>query len=175
MISVLILSRLYDSAQCVNSNVMEELCSIYIPFLTGILRYNGIKCECIEVSDPLNEYMVVGKNRENLIYVPAFSCEEGAKADISFIYTDSVLLQSPSFGIATKLRTLREEHLGKIVFVNILQGNTVLKECSPILVDNLRFLNTEGSCILKENIFKTAVITARAIAEYYGVIFIEPF
>ncbi len=175
MISVLILSRLYDGSGCVNSTVMDELCGIYIPFLTGILRYNGVKCNTVEVDDPLKEYMVLGKNRENLIYVPSFSCEEKTKADISFIYTDSVLPQSPAFGIATKLRSLREEYTEKIVFVNQLQGNTVLKDCSPIIVDNLRFLNTDGACVLKENIYNTAILTAKAIVEYYGIIFIEPF
>lgn len=175
MISLLILNKMYDSSECVNSNVMRELCEIYIPFLMGTLRYNGIKCKCVDVAEPINEYVFVGKNRDNLIYVPSFSCEEKTKTDISFIYTDSVLPQSPSFGIATKLRVLREEKLKKIVFVNQLLGNNILKDCSPIIVDNMRFLNTEGTCVLRENIFKNAVLTARAIAEYYGIIFIEPF
>lgn len=175
MISVLILNKLYDSSGCVNNQVMRELCEIYIPFLMGVLRYNGIKCRFIDVTEPIAEYSFNGKNRDNLIYVPNFSCDESSKTDISFIYTDSILPQSPSFGIASKLRTLREEKLKKVVFVNQLQGNNILKDCSPIIVDNMRFLNTENTCVLRENIFKNAVLTARAIAEYYGIIFLEPF
>ena len=175
MISVLILNKLYDSSGCVNNLVMGELCDIYIPFLMGVLRYNGIKCRCIDVAEPISEYSFIGKNRDNLIYTPSFSCDEESKTDISFIYTDSILPQSPSFGIASKLRTLREENLKKIVFVNQLLGNNILKDCSPIIVDNMRFLNTENTCVLRENIFKNAVLTARAIAEYYGIIFLEPF
>ncbi len=174
MISVLIFNKLYDSSMCVNSNVMTELINIYIPFLTGILRYNGIKCECIDVAEPFNEYIFSGKNRDNLIYVPSFSCEGQGKAEISFIYSDSVLPQSPSFCIASKLRTLREDNFGKIVFVNQLQGNNLLKDCSPIIVDNFRFSNTEEVCSLKEILFNNALLTARAITEYYGIIFIEP-
>ncbi len=175
MISVLILNKFYDSSGCVNSLVMSELCDIYIPFLMGVLRYNGIKCRCIDVVEPVTEYSFIGKNRDNLIYTPSFSCDESNKTDISFIYTESVLSQSPSFGIASKLRTLREENLKIIVFVNQLLGNNILKDCSPIIVDNMRFLNTENTCVLRENIFKNAVLTARAIAEYYGIIFLEPF
>ena len=174
MISVLILNKLYDGSDCVNSQVMLELCGIYVPFLTAILRYNGIKCECVDVVEPLNEYNVAGKNRDNLIYVPSFCCDEKSKADISLIYTDSTLINSPAFGIASRLRTLREEFLKKIVFVSQLQGNNVLKDCSPILVDCMRFLNTEEVCVLRKNIYKNALLTARAITEYYGIIFIEP-
>lgn len=175
MISLLILNKMYDSSECVNNQVMRELCDIYIPFLIGTLRYNGIKCKSVDVAEPINEYVFLGKNRDNLIYVPSFSCDEKAKTDISFIYTDSVLPQSPAFGIATRLRALRENETKKIVFVNQLLGNNILKDCSPIIVDNMRFLNTEGTCVLRENIFKNAVLTARAIIEYYGIIFIEPF
>ncbi len=175
MISVLILNKFYDSSLCVNNQVMREICDMYIPFLMGVLRYNGIKCKCVDVAEPINEYVFVGKNRDNLIYVPSFSCQGSGKADISFLYTDSSLPQSPAFGIATKLRALREEKLKKIVFVNQLLGNNILKDCSPIIVDNMRFLNTEDACVLKENIYLNAVLTARAIAEYYGIIFLEPF
>ena len=175
MISLLILNKMFDSSECVNNDIMRELCDIYIPFLMGTLRYNGIKCECLDVARPINEYVFLGKNRDNLIYVPSFSCDKKAKTDISFIYTDSVLPQSPAFGVATKLRSLRERETEKIVFINQLLGNNILKDCSPIIVDNMRFLNTEATCVLRENIFKNAVLTARAISEYYGIIFIEPF
>ena len=115
MISLLILNKMYDSSECVNNQVMREICDIYIPFLMGTLRYNGIKCKCVDVAEPINEYVFLGKNRDNLIYVPSFSCDEKGKTDISFIYTDSVISQNPAFGIATRLRALRESETKKIV------------------------------------------------------------
>lgn len=174
MISVLVLDGFSDSSLCINSKSLSEIGDIFIPLLTGILRYNGIICITVRPSGLEHEYGINGKNNDNLIYVPAFSCSEDKNTQVSFIYTDSTAPGSASFRIASKLRKLREESFGKVTFVNALHDSDSLKKFSPVIVDNIRFSGASGVCDILENIYKTALSVALSVCEYYGVMFRDP-
>lgn len=174
MISVLVLDGFSDSSLCVNSQVLSEIGDIFIPLLTGILRYNGVTCVTVKPSGLEHEYGINGKNSDNLIYVPIFSCAAEENTGVSFIYTDSTAPASVSFRIASKLRKLREEISESVTFVNSLHENDSLKKFSPVIVDNIRFSGASGACEILKNLYKTVLSVAKAVCEYYGVIFRDP-
>ena len=174
MISVLILDGFSDGSLCVNGTALSEVSDIFIPLLTGILRYNGILCVTVRPSGLEHEYNINGKNNDNLIYVPAFSCSNEKAESLSMIYTDATSAASTSFRIASKLRKLREDTFSGVVFVNGLHDDDPLKKFSPVIVDNIRFTGTQSSCNMCEKIYKTALDVAVSICEYYGVLFRDP-
>ncbi len=174
MISVLVLDGYSDPTLCSNGSVLSEATDIYIPLLVGVLRYNGILCEVTKPSRLERQYNISGRANENLVYVPHFSCCEEKGADISFIYTDSTSLASTAFRVASKLRKSREEAFQKVIFINSLNENSDLKNYTPVVVDNIRFLSTAVVCDITEKLYKYAVSTAESIAEHYGVIFRDP-
>lgn len=174
MISVLLLDGFSDSSLCINSRPLSEMCDIFIPLLTGILRYNGVTCVTVKPLGLEHEYGINGKNDDNLIYVPVFSCTTEENTKVSFIYTDSTAPSSVSFRIASKLRKMREEISENVTFVNALHENDGLKKFSPIIVDNIRFSGASGESEILKSLYKTALSVAKAVCEYYGVIFRDP-
>ncbi len=174
MISVLILDGFSDSSLCSNNSVMSDLSDIYIPFLVGILRYNGVSCSVVNPLGLRYQYSLTGQTDENLIYVPAFTCVGDSKANISFIYSDSTALSSASFRLASKIRKNREDRIGEVVFVNQLHENDTLKNYSPVIVDNVRFSTGNHTCDNTKDLYKLAMSTAHSICEFYGVVFRDP-
>ncbi len=174
LISVLILDGFSDSSLCLNNSLMSDLSDIYIPFLTGILRFNGVPCLTVNPLGLQYEYSLTGQTKENLIYVPAFTCAGDRKADVSFIYSDSTDLGSTSFRLASKIRKLREDKLKKVVFVNQLHENDTLKNYSPVVVDNIRFSTENRTCDNTKDLYKIAFTTAFSICDFYGVVFRDP-
>ncbi|MBQ3550292.1 MAG: hypothetical protein IJA41_04870 [Clostridia bacterium] len=174
MISVLILEGFEDSSLCADSRLMSEVLEVYIPFLVGALRYNGIKCSTVRPSGFEREYSIIGNDKENIVYVPSFSCAKEKSAELFNIYTDSTDSGSVSFRLASRLRKERENSTGRIVFVNALYDYHPLKKISPVIMENIRFPSSAGVCDMVENIYKTAVIFAKTVCDTYGVIFKEP-
>ena len=172
MISVLILDGFSDEAICINGTQLSEVCNIYIPLLEGMLRYNGIMCETVKTHGLEHEYGICGKNRDNIIYVPVFSYADSSSSGISFIYTDSTAADSPSFRIASVLREKRSEKGNQVVFVNALHENDPFRSNSPIIVDNMRF-DVNNACHM-QNIYRSAIVAAESICEYYCREFRDP-
>ncbi len=132
MVSVMIIDDAYNSD--------EEHCirfsSIYIPLVISLLRSKGVNCETVKLKGLEKMYSLLGKTKENIIYVPKI---EISKSHVSFIFVDSVASVSTSFKIASILRKERaEKEDGQVVFVEQLRDNDLLNACSPLLVDNIR-------------------------------------
>lgn len=174
MISVLILDGFSDSTFCSDSKIMSEVSGIYIPLLTGILRFNGIKCETVCPKGLERQYKIVGDCKNNIVYAPVFSCAKDMNAAVSFIYTDSTDGSSESFRIASKLRNEREELLNQVVFVNQLQESNSLKSFYPVIVDEIRFSKTAPICDVTEKLYIIALGFCSVLCRHNGIIFKDP-
>ena len=174
MISVLILDGFSDSTFCADSKIMSEVTDIYIPLLTGILRFNGIKCEVVYPKGLERQYKIVGECKSNIVYAPIFSCAKDTNAAVSFIHTDSTDGGSESFRIASKLRKEREELLNQVVFVNQLQESDSLKSYYPVIVDEIRFLKTAPICDVTEKLYTIALGFCGVLCRHNGIIFKDP-
>ena len=174
MISVLILDGFYDSTMCQDIKIIEQLSDIYVPLLLGILRFNGIQSTVVKPNGLQYAYSLNGHTNENLIYVPSFECSKSDGFGISLIFADSTDSASVSFRVASKLRKYREDTLKKIVFVNKLHENDVLKNYSPVIVDKIRFDKDMHLCDSASELYFYALSTAFSICEYYGIIFRNP-
>ena len=174
MLSVLILEGFSDGEFCADSNVMNEILKIYVPLLTGILRYNGIKCETVCPNGLERQYKIIGGDKENIVYVPSFVCSQSENAAVSFLYTDSVDGSSESFRIAAKLRAQRAEIFNQVVFVNQLQKNNVLKNFYPIIVDEICFKKATPVCDAAEKLYIIALGFCRCLCQHNGLIFKDP-
>lgn len=171
VISVIILDGFSDESVCLGKTEFSEISSIYIPLLLGVLRYNGIMCDVLKTHGFEHEYGIVGKNNDNIIYVPVFSIF-AAPSKISFIYTDSTATDSPSFRIASTLRERRSVVGEKVVFVNELHENDPLKRTHPIIVDNFCFeVEKEPQ---KQDLYSFAKDVAISICTYYKHDFSDP-
>lgn len=169
MISVLLLDGFSEDTVFINGKTPKCICDIYLPFLEGILRFNGISCDRMLLGGFEREYSIRGKTNKNLIYLPVFSVSDKLSSGISFLYTDSTAPDSVSFRIASRMRRDGEcVKQDEVVFVNALHENDPLKKFSPIIVDNIR-VAADGSNLdsLSENIHSRAMCTAKSICEYY--------
>ena len=169
MISVLLLDRFSEDTLVVDGITPKSICDIYLPFLEGLLKFNGISCERMLLSGFEREYSIKGKTNKNLMYLPFFSASDKLSSGISFIYTDSTSHDSVSFRIASRMRQDGEcIEKNEIVFVNALHEHDPLKRFSPIIVENIR-VASDGSNVneLLSTIFERAVCVAKSICEYY--------
>ncbi len=174
MISVLILDGFSDGTFCADSKIMTEVSGIYIPLLTGILRYNGIKCETVNPKGLERQYKIIGDCKNNIVYAPVFTCSREVEASVSFIYTDSTDGASESFRIASKLRREREDLLNQVVFVNQLQEKDFLKSFYPVIVDEIRFSKTAPICDVTEKLYIIAAVFCSVLCRHNGIIFKDP-
>lgn len=174
MISVLILDGFSNNTFCTDTNIMQDASKIYIPLLTGILRYNGVKCETVLPNGLERQYKIIGECKNNFVYAPTFTCSNDDNAAVSFIYTDSVDGGSESFRIATKLRGEREELLDQIVFVNQLQESSPLRNFYPVIVDEIRFKKNAPFCDVSEKLYIIALGFCRCLCRQKGIIFKDP-
>ena len=174
MISVLIITDCSDDACYINGMSLKDIEDVYVPFLLGMLRYNGISCQDLKLNGFEHEYTIKGKNNDNLIYVPRFIAPQGATNEIDFLYTDSTAPESISFRIASRIRKEREKRSqSQVVFVNSLHENDSFKRFSPIIVDNIKYnKNDEGN--MSYSAYSDAILAAKCICEYYIGVFYNP-
>lgn len=165
MISVMILEDAYkiDHESCNQFN------GVYIPLLISLLRSKEIKCESVKIKGLERMYSVLGKSKENLLYVPKTEISKNGAEEISFIYVDSAASVSTSFKIASIIRNLRSERNNKnVVFIEQLKDEENLKNCSPIIVDNIR-LSEKFNIDLYETAYISASTATDGICRFYGL------
>lgn len=174
MISVLIITECSEKACYINGISLADIENIYVPFLIGLLRYNGISSQEFKLNGFENEYSINGKNKDNLIYVPRFIVNGTKEFEIEFLNTDSTAPESVSFRIASKIRKEREKHFqSQVVFVNALHENDSFKRFSQIIVDDIRY-NINDRENLFYSAFFDALLVAKSICEYYTGTFYNP-
>lgn len=170
-VSVLILDGFCD-APFTDGNGISAVSDIYIPLLSGLFGANGISCSVWEPSGLEYDYSLNGCTGENLIYVPVLSYSQAADK-MSFIYTDSTSPYSTSFRIASRLRHIREELFGGVIFVNALHDNDPLRSFSPIVTDSFTVPQALAQDFSK-TAFSVAASTVKAVCEHFGQKFAIP-
>lgn len=170
-VSVLILDGFCDALFTDGSGI-SAMSDIYIPLLSGLFGANGISCSVWEPSGLEYDYSLSGRTEECLIYVPVLSHSQTADK-MSFIYTDSTSPYSTSFRIASRLRRIREELFGGVIFVNDLHDNDPLKRFSPVVTDSFKVPNNSADDFAK-TAFSTASSTVKAVCEHFGQKFSIP-
>lgn len=176
MATVLLIDGFSEDAVFINGKTPADICKIYLPYLTGLLRYNGIETNVIVQNGIEWGYKISGKTDRNLIYMPIISIADNASSDISFIYTDSTDPDSTAFRVASNIRRNCEAlNPEKIIFINPLSEKDNFKRYSPIIVDNIRVpLDEKGFMAEHDKIFLRAEITAKSICEHYLSAFKKP-
>lgn len=168
MLSVLILKNFSGE----KGSLSDDLADIYIPFLEGFLRFNGIKCQTIDPKGLERRFSITGKYGDGIIYVPAFSEKEPADK-LSFIYTESAV--GTSFKVASAIRKERSElDQENVVFINCLAEGDPLKSFSPLIYDNIRVSSDSFNEELLQRIYNYSESTAKSICRYYKILFKEP-
>ena len=66
MVTVMILEDVY---KC-DDSFSEKFLGVYIPLLTGLLRSRKIVCETVKLNGFDKMYSLLGKSKENIVYVP---------------------------------------------------------------------------------------------------------
>ncbi len=165
MVSVLILEGVYNYKDA----LCQEFHDIYVPLLLSILRCKRIKCQTVDIKGLAARYNITGQSKDCIIYSPKFEKSE-TDACVSFIYADSTSSASPSFRISSIIRSMRSTLNPKeIFFVEQLKDNDVLKNYSPIIVDNIRI--TSDIDLLSDNskLYTLGNTTADGIYRYFGL------
>ncbi len=163
MVSVLILDGFTDVSPFKGAE-LSSVADIYVSYFYSLLGLNGIEC-CLERPSGLeHSYSVVGKLKENLIYVPSFSYS-ALSEPISFIYTDSTLTSSLSFRIASRIRNLRENEDMGAIFVNELHAFDPLRAFSPIVADNIAICEQNSIGEYKAEIVSAAETAVKAVCD----------
>ena len=158
--SVLIIKDFKSS----NNELEINLLNIYISVLKSELEKLNIKCESVNFKGFLNEYNLLGKSKENVIYLPKIEITENK---VSFLLVDNVGSLSSSFKIASiiqKTRFLKDED--RVLFINKIKDSDALKDCSPLIIDDIRLdeKSTVKQCSFLKN---CAVSVASAIVKCY--------
>ena len=169
MFSCLLVDGFSEDSVFIDGRTPDDICKIYLPFLTALLRFNGIETETLSQKGIEWDYRINGKSDKNLIYLPLFSIADRLSEHISFIYTDSTAPESVSFRIASNIRRNNDAvDPDRIIFINTLHERDNFKNYSPIIVDNIRVpLDEERFKAETDRVFRRAVQTAKSICEHY--------
>jgi hypothetical protein len=129
------------------------------------LEYNGVKCECMELSGMEKRYYINGKC-DGIIYVPKFT--ENLPDKLSFIHTES--LSGVSFRAATVIRNDRSLlNDDEVIFINILPDGDPLKSFTPLICDSIKVSGDRFDGVLYPKIYNLGVTTAESICRYFGL------
>lgn len=148
---------------------LKDKTLIFDSVLYALLNYNGIKCKVIKPLGIERDFELKAKQNTSLVYAPIITFS--SNPSVSFIYTDCTESFSKSFRLAALLRNERSAlYEDRVTFINPLKCTDYLADFSPIVFDIMRIDDEKNPSKCDDPIL-SAVITAKAFCEFYGIQF----
>lgn len=132
MFSVLIVEDVADSKNESGKDALKK----YVALLKSYFNSKNVLCQSVNFNGLQNEYSLLGKTKENIIYLPQIEFSDNK---VSFVLVDSVSSLSPAFKIASIIQKTRFcNNQNNVLFINKLKDSDPLRHCSPLIVDTIR-------------------------------------